>query len=424
MRVIDRFDTAWSPYAVTFSHDGTRLAIAGGGWYGDGAIALIDLRTRARVELGLHELAPGAATAARLSAPFARQAISALAFSADDRSLFAATWSSSHRNGAALAFDVDELRLRLRGARPARHALTGIALDGAGAVARRWREQADRSIETLHWPDIAPPARGRPVLTGHRLVLAHGHAITGNHGAHAGPAPTPPLRPGVIVHALDRDAHAFVEGGTAHVTAIGGDGAMLITGHADGSLAAWRWDGDRPALDRPIGSVTMPRPPDDDAILWALYQPSAIVGICTLADGRHAAVSAGGALATWSRDGDLASWSIPQPGTARALAASPDRAWVAVGLKLNRRRQASSVVLVEVAPEQLAASATTIRTCAAARAAAEQRAADGTLDRTILGVLADALEETGASPALLDHLRTHDPGLRTCWIVDALLASS
>jgi hypothetical protein len=46
----------------------------------------------------------------------------------------------------------------------------------------------------------------------------------------------------------------------------------------------------------------------------------------------------------------------------------------------------------------------------------------GHLDRTRLGVLADALEETGCSdPHLLDHLRGPGPHVRGCWSVDLIL---
>jgi hypothetical protein len=45
----------------------------------------------------------------------------------------------------------------------------------------------------------------------------------------------------------------------------------------------------------------------------------------------------------------------------------------------------------------------------------------GELDPICLGVLADALEEAGATAELVEHLRT--PGLhwRGCWVVDRIL---
>jgi hypothetical protein len=58
-----------------------------------------------------------------------------------------------------------------------------------------------------------------------------------------------------------------------------------------------------------------------------------------------------------------------------------------------------------------------------ARAAYEERSwADGTLDKTRLAVLADALEESGYVGAeILGHLRGHGPHVRGCHAVDAIL---
>jgi hypothetical protein len=47
---------------------------------------------------------------------------------------------------------------------------------------------------------------------------------------------------------------------------------------------------------------------------------------------------------------------------------------------------------------------------------------EGTLELSRLAVLADALEEAGCSePAIFEHLRSNDPHVRGCWVVDLLL---
>ncbi len=58
-----------------------------------------------------------------------------------------------------------------------------------------------------------------------------------------------------------------------------------------------------------------------------------------------------------------------------------------------------------------------------AQAAYEDRTMpEGTLDRTRLAVLADALEEAGCDqPDLLDHLRGPGPHVRGCWALDLLV---
>lgn len=50
---------------------------------------------------------------------------------------------------------------------------------------------------------------------------------------------------------------------------------------------------------------------------------------------------------------------------------------------------------------------------------------EGTLDPSLLAVLADALEEAGCGDqAILAHLRTPGPHFRGCWVLDLLLAKT
>jgi hypothetical protein len=58
---------------------------------------------------------------------------------------------------------------------------------------------------------------------------------------------------------------------------------------------------------------------------------------------------------------------------------------------------------------------------ALARAAYDRLGSEGELDRTHLGVLADALEEAGAAVELAPHLRTWGPHVPGCFVVDACL---
>lgn len=61
-----------------------------------------------------------------------------------------------------------------------------------------------------------------------------------------------------------------------------------------------------------------------------------------------------------------------------------------------------------------------------ARSAYEQRLLpQGTLDNSMLAVLADALEEAGAGPELVDHLRLPDwQHYRGCWALDLMLGKT
>jgi hypothetical protein len=40
---VRQIETPWSLYAVTFSRDGSRLAMGGGSWYGHGGIIRLDM---------------------------------------------------------------------------------------------------------------------------------------------------------------------------------------------------------------------------------------------------------------------------------------------------------------------------------------------------------------------------------------------
>ncbi len=52
----------------------------------------------------------------------------------------------------------------------------------------------------------------------------------------------------------------------------------------------------------------------------------------------------------------------------------------------------------------------------------EHRSSAGTLNKALLAILADALEEAGCTdPDILNHLSGPGPHVRGCWVVDALL---
>src|SRR5262249_36551992 len=87
MRMLRVIETPWAPYSVTFSRDGTRLAVGGGSWYGEGGLMLIDLAS------GQAEVLDTAASAS------VRLSVSGVCFSPDDRHLAASTWSSGHHHG-------------------------------------------------------------------------------------------------------------------------------------------------------------------------------------------------------------------------------------------------------------------------------------------------------------------------------------
>ncbi len=181
-------------------------------------------------------------------------------------------------------------------------------------------------------------------------------------------------------------------------------------------MARW-WDGQRLILDHIIDTIPTATPPGR----WTSSKPNAVTGIRSLSCGGAAAITAGGTLATWTSGEPVTSWPLPPIGSPRAIAASPDRSLVAVGIKDNRNGPPkSSVMLIEIEPHVIEERWKTAHTRQVAVTTEQQRTSTGTLDPTMLAVLADALEEAGAPQRVLDHLRTHDRRLRTCWVVDQL----
>ncbi len=413
MRLDGQIATPWAPYAVAFSHDGTRLAIGGGTWYGFGGVVLVDLATQ-RSEV------------TSLAGEDRSNTVSGLAWSYDDRHLVASTWRSSQNAGSTLAFAVEGLTIEVVARRAPKSGLsptsTGIVALGKRAIVRGHRAIPEDTLSIVGWPDevdIDPRPSFEP-LAGARLLIARDHAITGDHGVEL-PADR---SSGLVVRSLSTGRVDFVGGPGARVTAIGCAGESTITtGHRDGTLLRWDWTG---ALPRPTAVLgTIPQPPIRVVgdLVWANYQPSSVIGICQAINGWSIAVTASGMLATWRPGTPLSTWEVPVLGSPRSIAAHPDRAMVAIGLKQGGfSRPQARVALVELLPQAIRDPWRTERTVAMARSAASSRGDSGGLDPVTLGVLADALEEVGCGTHVLEHLRAHDPRLSTCWVIDQLLA--
>lgn len=418
MKTLRTIPTPWAPYSVMFSHDGTRLAIGGGSWYGGGGVVLVDLATADSHVFPSRDL-PRPVRGAELG-----PTVSSVCFSADDRHLVATTWLSSQHLGPTVVFEVSDLELAYRdtianrlGEAYANPTPTGLVLHGDFAIVRNHRARLEDLITIGRLPpDIArAPASAR--LTSQRVVVVGSDVITGNHGL-----------PGTAVSSI---VVASVSAASAprlvpmrdcrRVTAIGACGDQLLTGGMDGEVDLWtfteQWDQRRlrPATQR--GPVEFP----GLDLTWAAYTSNSIVGICALTDERAATVSAGGELCLWD-DHAPHDWSqLSEPGTPRSLAAHPDGSSVAVGVKQGGfGRSASAVMLVDtrLAIDPAWRSPAVL---AMARGIERERSTGGRLDHASLSVLADALEEAGCvAPRLLGHLRAHDARLAGCWIVDSL----
>jgi hypothetical protein len=413
MRTLQVIPTPWAAYSVAFSHDGTRLAVGGGSWYGDGGIVLVDLVSGERRLLRSAILtdAPGFA-----GGP---PTVSGVSFSADDRHLAASTWTSRHNPGPVVLFAVSGISLTHRATfeQAGSHwgAPTGVLLHGRTVAACNWQTAADSLLDVWQAPaDAGVSAERAPHhLTSARLTVARGRIIAGAGNCLLSASLGNPKRDAELIPVLDG----------VTVAAIGSrpGGEAFVTGGHHGELLGWTWqDGWR--QQRLRGATSNPRPnwPGID-LVWATYTPNSIVGVCSLPIGdAWASVSAGGEVCLWSGDDLVRSWQLSEPGSPRSLAAHSDRPMLAVGIKKGGfSRPQSAVVLLE-ADAGVDTSWRTPDVLALAKAA--RPSPDQPLDPARLAVLADALEEAGCSDAaLLSHLRDHGLRLRSCWVIERLL---
>jgi hypothetical protein len=268
-------------------------------------------------------------------------------------------------------------------------------------------------------PDIGRGPQPRH-LTSSRLALVGGEVITGSHGLEGG---SPGL---VVVPRVGGTAQKHAIDDCPRVTAIGTTRrGELVTGGGDGELHVWSREADawKPRPIRPATLFPAANFPELQRLTWATYGSNSIVGLCGLADGdRAVGVSAGGHLCIFDTEGTNEAWQLPGPGSPRSLAAHPDGGVVAVAIKQGGFGSTGLVSIVETSPREIDPAWRTPEVLSMARAADAHRQSSGLFDPSTLLVLADALEDAGASTPSA-HLRGHDPRLRTCAFIEALLVN-
>lgn len=330
------FRVPWTPYGLTFTRDGSRLAIGGGGWYGGGGISLVDPASGHSV---LETC--GGAHAQDWSEHLT---VSGVCFAPDDRHLLATTWSAGHHLGPTLLYEVDGMSLEFVGrlTPPSRYDRDATPTGGllhAGQVVVRLRGWGSTGIGV---GDIAAEfgvdrSAGTPHLTGHRLAVVDGVAYTGA-GSHL-----------LALRLSGTETRTIPVRGTRRITAIAATAkGQLITGGDDGELDVWRPFPDE-LQERRIREPLTGAAPALDAD-WSTYTWRSVVGICSLGDGRRmAGVTAGGLLAGWEIDQPtttMRSLRLPVPGSPRAIAAPAGTDTVAVAIKQRTGPLGSGSVLL------------------------------------------------------------------------------
>ena len=101
---IRNIETAWAPYTLMFSRDGSRLAVGGGSWYGNGGIVMHRLDRMESAALRWKEV-PWVTVrdiGSLTTIPSGVPTVSGVCFSDDDRYLAASMWSSGQHDAPTM----------------------------------------------------------------------------------------------------------------------------------------------------------------------------------------------------------------------------------------------------------------------------------------------------------------------------------
>lgn len=340
MRIVTTIHTPWTPYAVTFAHDGSRVAIGGGAFFGDGGLLLRNLSS-GDATLVVREELP------RDDPNGWYPAVSGLCFSASDRLLAASTWVGRHEWNPTLLFAVDNLALTHCATLSAessdgRGPSTGVLLHRDRIIIRNNSDGPAEAVDVHSWPHGVRGGPGTPLphLTHSGLAAVRDDAITGGWFPFVPPASATEadvcrLANGLVVSTLTRqgrEVRTVPVPQCRRVTAIqsmpAGNG--FVTGGMDGQIDVWEWAG--------VWQRTRLREPREHRIdgtrAAGCYSNHGVVGICFLADEEHWVTVDGSAnLCLWAGRECLWSQEIPVPGTPRSLAVHPATGHVAIGMK-------------------------------------------------------------------------------------------
>jgi len=339
VHVLDRIRVPWTPYGLTFSRDGARLAIGGGTWYGNGGIIVRVLRDGTDVTLDWRDhrdnqtLFPKRWRAAVEiytnnwtkfdSFGMGIPAVSSVCFSDDGRYLAASMWQSRWEYAPTAVFGVGTEGLTveavIEGQEQPLVCHTGVLLHRGQVVVRRHARLPPNgsglAIDPV--PLVPPSAHGsHDHLTHSRIVVRRGVALT------SGTAFAASDRTGhrLIARALDgADAEQIEVSDTRGVSAISAcrEEDRFLTGGFDGEIDLWQWDSGWHST----------------RVRRATTQHEYILELVTARGGQLVAVTGAGILLVGSPDGEFTEWKIPIPGRPRSLAGHPNEDVVAVGLK-------------------------------------------------------------------------------------------
>jgi hypothetical protein len=356
MRVLRTITTPWTPYTLTFSRDGTRIAIGGGGWYGDGGIMIADLSTDhaelfrcAELQRDPDDFAP---------------TVSGVCFSSDDRHLVASTRIPRKRSAPTLYFEVSGLTLTHKATLEREEEAswpspTGVLLFGNHTIAHNPGAHAPEKLVSVQESprELGIHAdHGLQHLTNSNFVVVGSNAITAGRGLPVSGTYEDQWRTivafresgravdeGLVSIALDgplRSCQTIPVQRCRQITAVAAtpDRDGFVTGGLEGELDHWSWDG---------------RWRQERLREWT-YDSKSVIAICYLAQGdRWLVVSSSGQVDSLAGSIFVSSWQLPQfakPGSPRPLAAHPVQNWIAIALddgQLGNERGVVALVDIE-----------------------------------------------------------------------------
>jgi WD40 repeat protein len=365
MKITEIISTPWAPYALQFSNDGSRLAIGGGSWYGNGGIKIVDLKS------GESELFSFGYSQSAPNRPNGIPAVSGLCLSGDDRHLVASTRASRFSFSPIWLFELDGLRLEERKIfedpgeeRSFRQCPTGILFHKKHIILRSNSHKLEEVISSYPLdPSLNIQTQGvRQHLSHNKLIILDDHILTGGGGslklatfrAETGfqQQESGKAAGGLVVAKYqDKAEKSFVMAAPSkRTTAIAyhPSGQGFTTGGLDGEIDFWReeesWVQDR---------LRNPQPKRGQVVrgnIEATYRNESITAICHLyREGPTIAVDASGEVLFFWENELVEQFQLPEAGSPRSLAAHPHKNQFAVGLKQGGfGMPKSAVVLVDV----------------------------------------------------------------------------
>lgn len=348
---LDEIITPWTPYSVQFSHDGQYLLVGGGTWYGQGGILLYELAQKNETLYSLESLDLFNAT----------PTISGL-FLTTSNHLLASSWSMRQNYAPVLLYDWQDGELDFQQLlhytfvdNIGSPCPTGIIVHNNRIVVRHEASEIKDTLKILRHNDVHHEESSG---LNSNLVTINNQVFTGGGGSLAlaewrvdtGMKESGKSAQGLVC--LDLENEEVSPMPVVHcdrITAVGRLDNKLMTGGLWGEIDHWYADNEQWQCHH-IQTSKKKNKPKNDALTWATYTASSIIGFCSINPGLGwASLDTSGELNIWQGQKVLNSYQLPGNGTPRCMAAHPFLPLLAIGVKQGGfAKSKSKIVLVDL----------------------------------------------------------------------------